>query len=59
MGELGALQDPTMALAYRLHDIAAKKGRTSDQERYNALISSWSELIRLSGDSSVTAEGLF
>jgi putative DNA methylase len=48
-----------MALAYRLHDIAAKKGRTSDQERYNALISSWSELIRLSGDSSVTAEGLF
>jgi putative DNA methylase len=59
MSELGSLQDPAMALAYRLHDIAAKKGRTSDQERYNALISSWSELIRLSGDSSVTAEGLF
>jgi putative DNA methylase len=56
MGELGLLRDPAMALAYRLHDIAAKKGRTSDQERYNALISSWSELIRLSGDGT---EGLF
>ena len=56
MGELGPLRDPAMALAYRLHDIAAKKGRTSDQERYNALISSWSELIRLSGDGT---EGLF
>ena len=48
-----------MALAYRLHDIAAKKGRAADQERYNAFISSWTELIRLSGDGSVTAEGLF
>jgi putative DNA methylase len=27
MAELGTLQDPAMALAYRLHDIAAKKGR--------------------------------
>jgi putative DNA methylase len=56
MGRLGPLQDSTMALAYRLHDIAAKKGRKSDQERYNALISSWAELIRLSGE---TAEELF
>lgn len=56
MGELGPLQDSAMALAYRLHNIAAKKGRKSDQERYNALISSWAELIRLSGDA---AEGLF
>lgn len=59
MGQLGALQDSTMALTYRLHDIAAKKGRTADQERYNALINSWAELVRLSGDSSVTVEGLF
>jgi len=59
MAELGALQDPAMALAYRLHDIAARKGRTADQERYNALISSWSELVRLSGDGKVSAEELF
>ena len=59
MARLGSLQDPAMALAYRLHDIAAKKGRTADQERYNALINSWAELVRLSGDSAATTEGLF
>ena len=59
MGRLGSLQDSTMALAYRLHDIAAKKGRTADQERYNALINSWTELVRLSGDGAATMEELF
>lgn len=59
MPDLGTLQDPAMALVYRLHDIAARKGWTVDQERYNALISSWSELVRLSGDGRVSAEGLF
>lgn len=59
MAELGGLQDPAMALVYRLHDIAATKARTADQERYNALINSWSELLRLGGDGRVTAEGLF
>jgi putative DNA methylase len=48
-----------MELAYRLHDIAAKRGRAADQERYNALISSWSELIRLGSDGRTTAEELF
>lgn len=59
MGVLGPLQDPAMELTYRLHEIAAKKGWSSDQERYNALISSWAELVRLSGDRKVSAEGLF
>lgn len=59
MAVLGSLQDPAMALVYRLHDIAAKKGRTGDQERYNALINSWAELMKLAGDSSATSEGLF
>lgn len=59
MANLGPLQDPAMSLTYRLHDVAARTGRTGDQERYNALINSWAELIRLSGDGSVTAEGLF
>lgn len=56
---LGNLQAPAIALVYRLHDIAAKRGRTGDQERYNALINSWVELIKLAGDSAVTSEGLF
>lgn len=59
LASLGSLQDSAMALAYRLHSIAAKRGRTADQERYNALISSWTELVHLSGDGTVTAEGLF
>lgn len=59
MAVLGSLQDPAMALTYRLHDIAAKKGRTADQERYNALINSWTELIKLAGDGSTATEGLF
>lgn len=59
MAILGNLRDPAMALVYRLHDIAAKSGRTRDQERYNALINSWAELIKLAGDSAVTSEGLF
>lgn len=59
MATLGSLQDPAMELAYRLHSIAARKSRATDQERYNALISSWAELVRLSGDGHVTAEGLF
>lgn len=45
MAELGTLRDPAQALVYRLHDIAAKKNRTKDQERYNALIGSWSNLL--------------
>lgn len=59
MAVLGNLQDPAMALVYRLHDIAAKKGRTGDQERYNALINSWAELIKLSADRAQMTEGLF
>ncbi|WP_228499313.1 DUF1156 domain-containing protein [Nocardioides agariphilus] len=59
MAELGSLRDPAMALVYRLHDIAAKKGWTADQERYNALISSWTELVRIAGDGNESAEGLF
>lgn len=59
MASLGGFQDAAMALTYRLHDIAAKKGRTGDQERYNALINSWVELVRLSGNGAQKAEVLF
>lgn len=59
MGVLGSLQDPAMALVYRLHDLAAKSGRTGDQERYNALISAWSELVKLGSSSSAATERLF
>ncbi|MBE5441042.1 DUF1156 domain-containing protein [Mycobacteroides abscessus] len=59
LAELGTLQDPAMELAYRLHEIAARCGRATDQERYNALISSWAELVKLSASGPSATERLF
>jgi putative DNA methylase len=56
MKELGTLRDPTQGLVYRLHDIAARKGWSKDQERYNALIARWSELLQIAATN--TNEGL-
>jgi len=56
MGELGGFRDPAQALVYRLHAIAAKKGWTKDQERYNALIGSWSDLLAIAASER---DGLF
>lgn len=56
MGGLGVFRDPAQALVYRLHDIAAKKGRAKDQERYNALIGSWSDLLAV---AATEKDGLF
>ncbi len=56
MGHLQTFRDPAQALVYRLHAIAARKGWTKDQERYNALIGSWSDLIAL---SATQKDGLF
>ena len=56
LGELAMFRDPAQALVYRLHDIAAKKGWTKDQERYNALIGSWSDLLAV---VATEKDGLF
>lgn len=56
LGDLGTFRDPAQGLVYRLHDIAARKGRVKDQERYNALIGSWSDLLGL---SATEKDGLF
>jgi putative DNA methylase len=56
MSELGRFRDSAQALVYRLHDIAAKKGRTKDQERYNSLIGSWSDLLAIAASQR---DGLF
>jgi putative DNA methylase len=58
MADLGDFRDSAMALVYRLHDIAARRGWTDDQERYNALIHSWADLVKL-GASQSAAERLF
>lgn len=56
MGQLGLLRDPAQALVYRLHAIAARKGRAKDQERYNALIGSWSDCLAV---AATEKDGLF
>lgn len=56
IGDLGTFRDPAQALVYRLHDIAARKGWVKDQERYNALIGSWSDLLAI---SATERDGLF
>ena len=57
LAQLGDLQDSSRTLAYRLHDIAAKKGWAKDQERYNALIGQWSSMLALAATHN--PEGLF
>lgn len=56
MAHLGVLRDPAQGLVYRLHAIAAKRGRFADQERYNALIGSWSDLLAI---AATEKDGLF
>jgi putative DNA methylase len=56
MGQLGVLRDQAQGLVYRLHAIAAKKGWTKDQERYNALIGSWSDLLAYAGYAEIERE---
>lgn len=56
MAELGTFRDPAQALVYRLHVIAEKNAWTKDQERYNALIGSWADLLAV---ASAEKDGLF
>lgn len=59
MAGLGVWRDQAQALVYRLHAIAARKGWTEDQERYNALIGSWSDLLAEAGRIHDNGDGLF
>jgi putative DNA methylase len=60
---LGALAEPARELAYRLFQIAEKKGRTEEAIAYNGLVTSWSEIARLADDlprqPAPAAEALF
>jgi putative DNA methylase len=57
---LARLADPARELAYRLFQIADKRGRTDEAIAYNGLVTSWSEIARLADDLPRTAtEALF
>jgi putative DNA methylase len=59
LSKLGPLKDQAQMLAYRLESIAARKGWAKDQERYNALIGSWSDMLAESARNAVVTEELF
>jgi len=46
--KLGSQAEAARDLAYRLYTICERKKRASDALRYNALVQSWPEIIRLS-----------
>lgn len=59
MGGLGDLRDQALAFVHRLHSIAARKGWVEDQERYNALIGSWSDLLAEAARIRNSGEAMF
>lgn len=59
MSDLSGFREQTQMLAYRLESIAARKGWAKDQERYNALIGSWSGLLAASADGTYVTEEMF
>lgn len=50
--KLGSRGELSRDLAYRLFDIAEKRGRANDAHAYNALVLGWSELIKLAQQSA-------
>ncbi|MEM0498859.1 MAG: hypothetical protein QW781_05115, partial [Methanothrix sp.] len=47
LSKLGPNADSARDLAYRLYMICDRRRRSQDAIRYNALVQSWPELIRL------------
>ena len=54
---LGPQGELARELAYRLFDIAEKKGRSQDAQAYNALVMGWSELSRLAREIPTSQQG--
>jgi len=52
---LGAQAETARDLAYRLYVVSDRKKRAEDARQYNALVQSWSEIMRLAQLPSTTA----
>ncbi len=50
MAKLGTRAETARELAYRLYNVCERKKRAQDALRYNALVQSWPELVRLAGE---------
>ena len=57
LAKLGSQADVARELAYRLYSICERKKRSADAQRYNALVSSWPELVRLAQQTPRQEQG--
>jgi putative DNA methylase len=55
LGKLGTRAETARELAYRLYNVCERKKRAQDALRYNALVQSWPELVRLAREAGVAA----
>ncbi len=54
--QLGTKAEQARELAYRLYNLCERKKRPQEALSYNSLVQSWSEIIRLSKESSATSK---
>ena len=57
LAKLGSQADVARELAYRLYSICERKKRSADAQRYNSLVSSWPELVRLAQQAPQQDQG--
>ena len=57
LAQLGTRADIARELAYRLYSICERKKRSADALRYNALVQSWPELLRLAQQAPPKSQG--
>lgn len=58
LAQLGTRADIARELAYRLYSICERKKRSADAQRYNALVQSWPELVRLAQQAPPKPQGV-
>ena len=52
---LGSVAESARDLAYRLYTVSDRRRRAADALRYNSLVQSWPEIVRLAGDKRFQA----
>ena len=52
MGKLGAKAEVARELGYRLYTLSERRKRAQEALRYNALVQSWPEVVRLAREGA-------
>ena len=59
VGQIGSRADVARELCYRLYTVCERKKRAAEALRYNALVQSWPEIVRLAQEGRAMQAGLF